>query len=236
MRRKGDAGWSPSSCERLDIRDAAKHRDQKKDFKNTKRPQQEWHCMCWPHPHLQTLPNTATFSLMWQFSVCCTFAHLYGSSREHSGQVNAVMPGPPCTMEWLTSSRICHREQKALASEQLSLLKSLTSDLIDGKAHIVHILAVPIPAIFLHRSHEEAAGSFIIIILLHQANLILRVNPEVVYRDSRNKASWDIESYHIQCNTQWQHVTCVHLHSVCAFVHATYYKLHQTWTFTICSD
>lgn len=71
---------------------------------------------------------------------------------------------------------------------------ALTSDLIDGEADGVHVLAVAAvaAAIFLHQSHQEAAGCLVIlrvVILLQQADFILRVDPECVCRD---EASWEM--------------------------------------------
>lgn len=70
---------------------------------------------------------------------------------------------------------------------------SLTSDLIDGEADGVHVLSVvaEAAAVFLHQSHQEAAGGLVVlwvIVLLQQADLILRVDPERVCRE----ASWDM--------------------------------------------
>lgn len=69
----------------------------------------------------------------------------------------------------------------------------MTSDLIDGEADGVHILSVAAEAaaVFLHQSHQEAAGDLVVlwvIVLLQQADLILRVDPERVCRE----ASWDM--------------------------------------------
>lgn len=71
---------------------------------------------------------------------------------------------------------------------------ALTSDLIDGEADGVHVLAMTAvaAAIFLHQSHQEAAGRLIVlgvVILLQQADFILRVDPECVCRD---EASWEM--------------------------------------------
>lgn len=73
-----------------------------------------------------------------------------------------------------------------------------STDLIDGEADGVHILslAAVAAAVFLHQGHQEAAGGLVVlrvVVLLQQANLILRVNPEGV---CKSKASWDMESPH----------------------------------------
>lgn len=72
----------------------------------------------------------------------------------------------------------------------------MTSDLIDGKADGVHVLALATvaAAVLLHQSHQEAAGGLVVlgvIVLLQQGDLILRVDPEGVCREAvRVKASW----------------------------------------------
>ena len=68
-----------------------------------------------------------------------------------------------------------------------------TSDLVDGEANGVHVLALAAvaAAVLLHKSHQEAAGGLIVlgvVVLLQQSDLILRVDPEGVYTE----ASWDM--------------------------------------------
>ncbi len=70
---------------------------------------------------------------------------------------------------------------------------SLTSDLVDGEADGVHVLALAAvaAAVFLHQRHQEAAGGLVVlgvVVLLQQADLILRVDPERVCRE----ASWEM--------------------------------------------
>lgn len=71
----------------------------------------------------------------------------------------------------------------------------MTSDLIDGKADGVHVLALAAvtSAVFLHQRHQEAAGGLFVlgvVVLLQQADFILRVDPVGVWR----RASWDMYS------------------------------------------
>lgn len=74
----------------------------------------------------------------------------------------------------------------------------MTSDLVDGEADGVHVLAVAAvaAAVFLHQSHQEAAGRLVIlgvVVLLQQGDLVLRVDPERVCREAATaKASWDM--------------------------------------------
>lgn len=64
----------------------------------------------------------------------------------------------------------------------------MTSDLVDGEADGVHVLslAAEAAAIFLHQSHQEAAGGLLVVrvvVLLQQTDLILGVDPERVCRE-----------------------------------------------------
>lgn len=76
---------------------------------------------------------------------------------------------------------------------------SLTPDLVDGEADGVHVLAVAAEAaaVFLHQSHQEAAGRLVVfgvIVLLQQRDLILRVDPEGVCREAATaRASWEMQ-------------------------------------------
>ena len=70
----------------------------------------------------------------------------------------------------------------------------MTSDLVDSEADGVHVLSVAAvaAAIFLHQSHQEAAGGLFVIrvvILLQQGDLILGVDPERVCRDAEAAVS-----------------------------------------------
>lgn len=67
----------------------------------------------------------------------------------------------------------------------------VTSHLVDGEANGVHVLpmAAVAPAVFLHKSHQQAACGLLvrgIVILLQKGHLILWVDPEGVCREGGN--------------------------------------------------
>lgn len=55
--------------------------------------------------------------------------------------------------------------RETVLSELSFIITALTSDLIDGEADGVHVLSLPAKAaaILLHQSHQEAAGSLVIV-------------------------------------------------------------------------
>ena len=81
---------------------------------------------------------------------------------------------------------------------------SKAADLVDGEADGVHVLPVAavVATVFLHQSNQEAACGLVIlgiVVLLQEADLILRVNPEGVCREAATvKASWDHHQFFYQ--------------------------------------